>query len=107
VSETKPSIKELIFQNIGEASMCWSEIPSGIFDSSRAEKLGDEIYEAYKKLRLELEFTRKYLDPADTSFRSMMDTFATLPPDKKDKLIDLARSLARLAEPVEKAGQGE
>jgi hypothetical protein len=51
-----------------------------------------------EELQLELEFTKAYLNPADTSFRNMMDTFHELSAEQKDKLIDLSRSLARLAE---------
>jgi len=38
-----PTLKVTIFENIGEASMCWDAPPSGIFDSSRAEKLAKEL----------------------------------------------------------------
>jgi hypothetical protein len=51
-----------------------------------------------EELQLELDFTKAYLNPADTSFRDMMDTFHELSAEQKDKLIDLSRSLARLAE---------
>lgn len=33
---------------IGEASLCWSEAPKGIFDSTRASALIDRIVEAHK-----------------------------------------------------------
>ena len=32
-----------VFSAIGEASVCWSEIPKGIFDSTRAKKIGDDL----------------------------------------------------------------
>ena len=51
-----------------------------------------------EKLKLELEFTKHYLDPANTSFRTMMDGFRALSPEKKGKLIDLVSSLAALGE---------
>lgn len=34
---------EKIFTAIGEASMCWDPIPSGVFDSSRAKRIGDKL----------------------------------------------------------------
>jgi len=39
--------KTVIGEAIGEASMCWSETPSGVFDSSRASLLVDRILEAH------------------------------------------------------------
>lgn len=32
-----------IYEIIGEASMCWSEIPKGVFDSQKAKELAEEI----------------------------------------------------------------
>lgn len=36
--------KERIAEIIGEASMCWSDIPSGVFDSKKACELVDELF---------------------------------------------------------------
>ena len=46
--------RELVGIAIGEASMCWSEIPNGIFDSTRAKKLVDRICNHYDRKK-ELE----------------------------------------------------
>lgn len=35
--------EEQIFQAIGRASMCWSEIPTGIYDSTEATKIGSDL----------------------------------------------------------------
>jgi len=35
--------KQRINEIIGEASMCWSETPTGIFNSDRGVQLADEI----------------------------------------------------------------
>lgn len=43
---TAEKLKEIIFQNLGAASMCWSEIPKGVFNSTRVEQLGNEIIES-------------------------------------------------------------
>jgi hypothetical protein len=32
-----------IFQALGAASVCWSETPSGIFDSTRAKEIGEKL----------------------------------------------------------------
>ena len=42
----KEELRELVYINLGRASMCWSEIPKGVFDSTKAAKLGKEIMEA-------------------------------------------------------------
>lgn len=34
---------------IGEASMCWSEKPKGVFDSEKASKIVDKLVEWIKK----------------------------------------------------------
>lgn len=39
-------LREIVFQGLGEASMCWSETPKGIFDSDHAARIGDEIMAA-------------------------------------------------------------
>ena len=59
-------IKELIGQAIGEASMMWSEIPKGVFESTKASKLVDRTVEAIEqtvlKARIEsMEDFKKYL----------------------------------------------
>jgi hypothetical protein len=42
----KEKLTELVYINLGRASMCWSEIPRGVFDSTKAAELGKEIMEA-------------------------------------------------------------
>ena len=41
--------EELIMQAIGEASMCWSETPKGIFDSKKAKQVGEKLLCDIKK----------------------------------------------------------
>lgn len=70
----------------------------------------DEIEALREKLRvaeLQRDFVIQYLNPSDTSFKTMMDTFKKLPSDKKNKLINLAGSLANLAETNPKSEAGE
>ena len=47
MSEEK--LREIVFINIGQASMCWSEFPKGVFNSKKAKELGDEIIIAIKE----------------------------------------------------------
>jgi hypothetical protein len=46
---TKDKLEELIFINLGRASMCWSETPTGVFDSNTAVELGREIIKAIEE----------------------------------------------------------
>ena len=41
-------IEAQIFSAIGEASMCWSEAPSGVFDDTRAASIAREVVAAIK-----------------------------------------------------------
>jgi hypothetical protein len=36
-------IEQVVFQAIGAASMCWSETPMGVFESTRAKQIGDDL----------------------------------------------------------------
>ncbi len=44
--------KELIMVAIGEASMCWSETPKGVFDSDKAAAIGKKLLQDMKKERV-------------------------------------------------------
>ena len=41
-------LREKIFTALGEASMCWEPIPVGVFDSTKAQRIGDELVSALK-----------------------------------------------------------
>ena len=41
--------QEKIMQAIGEASMCWSETPKGVFDSTKAKQIGEKLLQDIKK----------------------------------------------------------
>ena len=43
--DIKKSLKTKVFESLGEASMCWSETPKGVFDSNNAERIGNELLE--------------------------------------------------------------
>jgi len=42
-------INKIVGEGIGEASMCWSETPKGVFDSERASKITDKIVAFHNK----------------------------------------------------------
>ena len=67
-------------------------LPPEITQSDEIEKLKAEN----ERLKSELAFVQAYLNPKDTSFRQMIDSFKLLPKDKQDKLIDLSRALAAI-----------
>lgn len=37
------TLDQAIFTALGAASMCWSEAPKGVFDSTRAKQIGEEL----------------------------------------------------------------
>lgn len=43
IERRNAEIRELIGQAIGEASMCWSETPTGVFDSTRAASIVEKL----------------------------------------------------------------
>ena len=45
----KEKLTELVYISLGRASMCWSEIPRGDFDSTKAAELGKEIMNAIEE----------------------------------------------------------
>lgn len=77
---------------------CVSRAPKTHFIHVIEKSAYDALEARCKKLEEEKAFIIAYTKPADTSFRDMMDTFSKLPEDKRNKLIDLTRSLAALAQ---------
>jgi len=54
----EPSVEEIrekVFQALGQASMCWDMTPVGVFDSSRAKRIGEELITALSKLQIKGE----------------------------------------------------
>lgn len=43
------TLKNKVYEALGQASMCWSETPKGVFDSSLAAKIGDELWSDIEK----------------------------------------------------------
>ena len=42
-------IMQKVLMAMGEASMCWRPIPSGVFDSERCIKIAEKLVEALDK----------------------------------------------------------
>src|SRR5712691_6605882 len=47
---TEEELESIVFQGLGEASMCWSERPKGAFDIGNAKRIGEEIMQAVKEV---------------------------------------------------------
>ncbi len=43
-------IETEVFEALGQASMCWSETPKGVFNSTNAEKIGKELLDNIRYL---------------------------------------------------------
>lgn len=39
------NLKEIIYTAIGQASMCWSETPKGVFDDREATKVAEDLHD--------------------------------------------------------------
>ena len=76
-------MKEIIGQSIGEASMCWDEIPKGVFDSTRANKIlntllklyaskrrGEEVKQSFEQLKQSFcNCVKKMIESGVTNFK--------------------------------------
>jgi hypothetical protein len=74
-------IKQRIGEIIGEASMCWSDTPTGVFDSTKASSLIDEIMTHIKyplsedKPRFKFVVKEKLEGATIAGFKSATDAF--------------------------------
>lgn len=48
---TKTELEEAVFQALGEASMCWSKTPSGVFEDVRVIEIGNKLVAAIMELQ--------------------------------------------------------
>jgi hypothetical protein len=55
MKKTAEEIKKRIAEILAEVSMCWSEIPKGIFDSTNAVKLLNEVFVLMEEYRTQSE----------------------------------------------------
>jgi len=56
------NVKEMIYQSIGEASMCWEPTPTGEFDSDRAKQIGDRLYARFHAMQKVVEAAREFVN---------------------------------------------
>ena len=43
IQELMEEAKQKVFESLGQASMCWTETPKGVFKSEEAERIGEEL----------------------------------------------------------------
>ncbi len=58
----------------------------------------DYRQEEIDELKQQLEFTKQYFNPKDTSFQQMIDAFMVLSDEKKNQLIELSQLLLKIKE---------
>lgn len=39
----RADLASIVFQALGEASMCWDQVPAGVFDSTKAKEIGERL----------------------------------------------------------------
>lgn len=68
--------RTIVGEAIGEASMCWSETPKGVFDSTRASQIVDRICAAVERrahlesiIRGHMEAMRPLLEEWSESYK--------------------------------------
>ena len=49
--KSKEQISEKVFESLGMASMCWDELPRGIFESTKCKKIGEELINFIHQIR--------------------------------------------------------
>lgn len=76
--ENKETLENKVFTALGEVSMCWSETPTGIFDSVKAKEVGDrlmkEIYEQGNTFVIDTK-----LVPENMNVEEFLKTFKNQP----------------------------
>ncbi len=60
------NLKTKVFEALGTASMCWTETPKGVFDSTECQKIGDALWEAIEKKQNEVN-SKPWLGNATTA----------------------------------------
>lgn len=83
-------VKELIGIAVGKASMCWSEIPSGVFDSTRAKEIADDLE---SKLVLKSD-----LDALQAKYSQAMTDWSADAIKKTQRIVELEAEVTRLRE---------
>ncbi len=70
MTDQKP-FRELVGLAIGRASVCWDELPSGVFDSTTASTLVDKIVAAYDQVVKERDSLQDQLDHCSSAYQDL------------------------------------
>jgi len=57
---TEQDLNKLVFEALGEASMCWSETPSGVFQDVRVIEIGNQLIETLGRDEANEELYQSY-----------------------------------------------
>lgn len=59
---------------IGEASMCWSEIPHGVFNSTKAQLLSERLLNDYEALLIKISLLKQDYESLKRSRSVLFET---------------------------------
>lgn len=64
--EGEGGLQSVVYQALGAVSMCWSPRPEGIFDSARAQQIGESLWKEIHRPNLGLATTQELLTELQT-----------------------------------------
>lgn len=78
----RKSFKTILGESIGEASMCWSETPKGVFESTRASEIFHKVFSAHElevadlesKLKTAIEALNNILNEGNMAMQGHWDS---------------------------------
>ena len=106
----EPTLQNKVFEALGEVSLCWNPRPTGVFDSTNAERIGNELMkeidseiEVYRKIAYEVakSQTGKVLMMDINMVPENMDVKEFLKTWKQQQSIQLVQSKPNLQEAIE------
>lgn len=70
-------LENKVFQALGQVSMCWSETPKGVFESSKATVIGSNLMdEINKEMKYQVEKGKKDLESKIEEIESLLTSSA-------------------------------
>ena len=90
--------KTLLFEALGEVSMCWEPRPEGVFDSSRVEKIGAQLYATFSTLMENERIKSKGLEEALNETLKEAEETVSMAAGESTRLVlrDLWHALVRI-----------
>ena len=89
--EIKKQLETIVFEALGTASMCWSETPKGIFDSSQASDVGNEAVSNIMKLydQFKQDEQSERIKELEGNIKYITETYVDLMSELNDKIKQL------------------